>query len=150
MKLNYFSISFLFNLLICKICFLFFNKYFKNKILISYFLWYNQTLKNIFQLIFHNTIKFKTINQFLRIYFIKKPFSKIKKFLLANKRGLKKRKKRKNLQWEALKLSLPFAQAKTSPLFLSLSLAFICFFDLRFRYLYGLSLPDLSLFLFFL
>jgi len=43
----------------------YFNKLEKNKILISYFpahfSWYNQTLKNIFQLIFHYTTKHQKI-----------------------------------------------------------------------------------------
>jgi len=54
----------------------YFNKLEKNKTLISYFSahfsWHNQTLENIFQLIFHYTTKHRKIIQFSRIHFLKR------------------------------------------------------------------------------
>jgi hypothetical protein len=58
----------------------------KNKILISYFPahfpWHNQTLENIFQLIFHYTTKYQKIIHFSGIHFPKR------NYFSANKRGL--------------------------------------------------------------
>jgi hypothetical protein len=74
MKLYFFSISFSFNYLICKISSLLFNKLEKNKILISYFParpWHNQTLETVFQLIFHYTTKHQKIIHFPGIHFPK-------------------------------------------------------------------------------
>jgi len=81
MKL-YFFFNFSFNFLTCKICSLLFNKFEKNKTLISYFPahfpWHNQTLENVFQLIFHYTTKYRKI-----IHFSKG------NYFPANKRGFK-------------------------------------------------------------
>jgi hypothetical protein len=56
----------------------------KNKTLINYFSayfpWHNQTLKNIFQFIFHYTTKHQKIIHFPEIYFFKIQFLKKKKF----------------------------------------------------------------------
>jgi len=86
MKLYFFSISFSFNFLICKICFSFNKLEKKNKTLISYFpdhfSWHNQTLESVFQLIFHYTTKHRKIIYFSGIHFLKG------NYFSTNKQGL--------------------------------------------------------------
>ena len=54
----------------------------------AHFSWHSQTLENIFQLIYHDTIKHKKIIHFLGIYFSRKLLSRKKKLLPTNKRDL--------------------------------------------------------------
>jgi hypothetical protein len=83
MKLDFFLILFSFNFLIYKICFLLKIKKILKIYFPTYFSWHNQTMENVFQLIFYDTTKHKKIIYFSGIYFSKESLSKRK--LLSSK-----------------------------------------------------------------